>query len=102
MKPAETGKKRLRTAQNWTENWTAPDAVERQAYRSTRTALGGFAPVTAVNGIWRALRLATEGDENGFEQRDVRDSRGRWRPVAVWHCEAVCECGPERFLGREE
>jgi hypothetical protein len=20
----------------------------------------------------------------------------------VWHCEAVCECGPERFVGTEE
>src|ERR1700734_393834 len=35
-------------------------------------------------------------------KRDIRNSRGRWRPVAVWHCEAVCECGPERFLGTEE
>jgi hypothetical protein len=55
----------------------------------------GWRVLEPANEGWRALRLATDGDENGAWMRDIHSCK-RWRPLMVWHYEAVRECGPER------
>ena len=53
-----------------------------------------------ANGLWRALRLATDGDEKWLARR----YRGEPQTIEVedvWHFEAAREYGPER-VGTDE
>ena len=52
------------------------------------------------NRLWRALRLATDGDENGLYGGILREPQ-TMEADGVWQCEAAAEYGPGR-VGTEE